>query len=277
VRYNCVNGGAHSPDQMMSASIEFTFQLLSFLFDIAVTVRVIQLGLYRVYPFFFGFLCIPLIPQLALLIWGTRSRTFAHVWLYAEPVRNIFYILVVWELFSVIFRNYAGLRSLSRWVMGVAAAIAPVGLVLTFAASESRLFVTKALVVIRFERGIAFGLVIFIVILLYFISRYPIRLPRNNVVHAMLYSAWFLGDAAILLLSSFVPKAWGYSLVNAGLAMLEVSSYIGWAVLLSKTGEYQETRVRQNLSPEREQILIGQLNSMNEVLLRAGRTISHSS
>ena len=90
-----------------------------------VTVRVLQLGLHRVYPFFFTFLCVPLIPQSVLLLKGSDSYLFAHVWLYAEPVRNILYILVVWELFSVIFRNYAGLRSLSRWVMGGAAAIAP--------------------------------------------------------------------------------------------------------------------------------------------------------
>ena len=75
---------------------------------------------------------------------------------------------------------------------------------------------------------------------------------------------------------SFVPKAWGYSMVNDGLAMLEISSYIGWAMLLSKAGEYQETRVRQNISPERELVLIGELSAMNEVLLRAGRSISHS-
>jgi hypothetical protein len=261
---------------MMSASIEFSLQLLSFLFDIVVTVRVIQLGLYRVYPFFFVFLCVPLVPQSVLLMYGSDSRDFRHVWLISEAVRNIVYILVVWELFSVIFRNYAGLRSLSRWVMGGAAAIAPLGLVLTFAASSSRLVSSLPLMVIRFERGIAFGLVIFIIILLYFISRYPIRLPRNNVVLAMLYSVWFLGDAALLLLSSFVPRAWGYSMVNDGLALLEIGSYMGWTFLLSKAGEYQETRVRQNISPERESVLIGELNAMNEVLLRAGRSISHS-
>ena len=160
--------------------------------------------------------------------------------------------------------------------MGGAAAIAPIGLVLTFAASESRIAFRKELVIVRFERGIAFGLVIFIVILLYFISRYPIKLPRNNVVHAMLYSIWFLGDAAILLMSSFVPEAWGYSFVNSGLALFDSASYVGWAVLLSKAGEYQETRVRQHISPERERILIDELNSMNTALLRAGRSISHS-
>jgi hypothetical protein len=261
---------------MMSASIEFSLQLFSLLFDIVVCLRVLQLGLHRIYPFFFAFLCAPLIPQAVLLLYGSDSHRYAGVWLYTEPVRNILYILVVWELFSVIFRNYAGLRSLSRWVMGVAAGIAPIGLVLTFAASGSRLFFRSGLTVIRFERGIAFGLVIFIIILLYFISRYPIQLPRNNVILAMLYSIWFLGDAAILLLSSFVPEAWGYSMVNGLLAILEISSYIGWALLLSKAGEYQETRVRQHISPEREFALIGELNAMNEVLLRAGRSISHS-
>jgi hypothetical protein len=250
-------------------------QSLSLLFGLIVVVRLAYLKLYRVYPFFFGFLCVPQVILGVGVAYGVSSKTFLDVYLTLEPVRTVLYILVVWELFSVIFRNYAGLRSLSRWVMGIAAAIAPVGLILTWVASESAVQKSqRALMVLRFERGVAFGLVIFIVIMLYFISRYPIRLPKNAVAHTILYSVWFMGDAALLLAASFMNQHPGIEIVNTGLAILEIGSYIGWTLLLSKEGEFQETRVRRTISPETEQALIGELDAMNAMLLRAGRSMS---
>ena len=263
------------PDDMLSASVESLLQVFSLLFCLLAVARLIQLRLLRVYPFFFSFLCVPAVLQAVVVLYGPNSKPFFYTWMWLEPIRNFTYILVVWELFSAVFRNYAGLRSLSRWVMGLAAAIAPIGLILTLLSPGSNFFGGWTFTFMRFERGIAFGLVIFIVILLYFISKYPIKLPRNNVVLCLLYSVWFLADSAILLTSSFVPVAHA-NLVNDGLAVFEIASYLGWTLLLSKAGEFQETRVRQNISPEREQVLIGELTALNEVLLRAGRSISHS-
>ena len=158
---------------MPSASIEFSLQLFSLIFDIVAIVRVIHLRVVREYPFFVLFLCVPLAPQAALLHYGVASKQFFKIWSVTEPVRNIIYILVVWELFSVTFRDYAGLRSLSRWVMGGAAAIALLGFVLTYAASESQIAYGATRVIVRYERGITFGLVIFIILLLYFLSQIP--------------------------------------------------------------------------------------------------------
>src|SRR5271165_4509406 len=125
-----------------SASLESSLQLLSLFACLVLVGRLIQLKLFRTYPFFFLFLCIPLILQAVVVLYGPGSMAFFHAWWYLEPLRNISYILVVWELFSAVFRNYAGLRSLSRWVMGVAAVVAPIGLVLTVFAPGSRI-VTK--------------------------------------------------------------------------------------------------------------------------------------
>jgi len=260
---------------MTSASVELIIQVCSLAANLIVVLRMLSLGLYRVYPLFFSFLCLMAVPESSSLFFGAGSKQFFYTYVYVEPLLNLFYILVVWELFSVIFRNYAGLRSLSRWMMGIAAAIAPIGFFLTIFAPGAHAFKGYSLRLIKFERGLALGLVIFIIILLFFISRYPIKLPRNNIVHCMLYSIWFSGVAALLVLASFVPKGYPHA-INASLVLLGLFCYLGWAFLLSKTGEYQETRVRQNISPEREKALIGELNAMNDVLLRAARSISPS-
>ncbi len=263
---------------MTSASIESALQLFSLLFDIVVVFRLIHLKFFRIYPFFFALLCVPLWLQTVAVVYGTKSRQFLHSFQWGEPLRNVLYVLVVWELFSVIFRNYAGLRSLSRWVMGIAAVIATVGFSLTIAPIGVSVFnlSPRARRIIGFERGNAVAIVVFIIIMLYFISRYPIKLPRNNVVLCMLYSIWFLGDAAVLLIFSFLQARGHVHIENDILAVLEIGFYLASAMLLSAAGEFQETRVRQHLSAEREESLVGELNAINEVLLRAGRSISHT-
>jgi len=262
---------------MTSASLDSSLQVLSLLLVVTLVGRLTQLGLYRVYPFFFSSLCIPVVLQSVGFLYGFGSSTYFWCFAVAEPIRNILYILIVWELFSVIFRNYAGLRSLSRWVMGIAAGVALFGFVLSITASGS-VFTGSVYIpiLIRFERGVALGLVIFIIIMLFFISRYPIKLPRNSVVLCMLYSIWFLGDAGILLASSFISSPDGVRIINNVTAVFEVACYLGWTLMLSKSGEFQETRVRRELTPEHERVLIGELNAMNDLLLRAGRSISHT-
>src|SRR5215472_4124079 len=116
---------------MISASVLWTLEVLSLLFNVLVVARLTSLKLYRVYPFFFASLCVPIGILAPGLLYGTKSHVTFYCYVVLQPIRNILYILVVWELFSVIFRNYAGLRSLSRWVMGIAAAIAPIGLLVS--------------------------------------------------------------------------------------------------------------------------------------------------
>jgi hypothetical protein len=263
---------------MTSHSIDSVLRIASLLFNIIVVFRLIQLQLHKVYPVFLTFLCIPLVLQTIGVLYGPGSLPFLVGFAILEPIRNVFYILVVWELFDVIFRNYAGLRSLSRWAMGIGAVIAPAGLILTIIASSSTSFTSSRFVrlAIRFERGITFGLVIFIVIMLYFISRYPIKLPRNSLVLVILYGLWFLGDSAVLLSAGFLSSRYRH-IVNDALSVLEVGSYLGWAVLLSKDGECRESRIHRHISPENEKILIGELVAMNGLLLRAARSISQSS
>jgi hypothetical protein len=261
---------------MNSASIESALQIVSLAFLLILILRLTFSKLIVKYPFFGAMLLVTMALQFVVVLKGASSREFLHSYNRLEPIRDVLFVLVVWELFSGIFRNYAGLRSLSRWIMGIAAVVSSAGLALSVSTigvagfSHSRM----AARIIRFERGLTFGLVIFVIVMLYFVSRYPIRLPRNNIALCMIYSTLFLGYSAILIMTSYLPHEYG-RVENIVIASLESACYIGWALLLSKTGEYQETRVRQHVPPEREKLLIGQLNAMNDVLVRAGRSISH--
>jgi hypothetical protein len=261
----------------MSASIESTIAVVCLLANIFAIARLWQLKLVPSYPVLLIWLCAALPNDFALAFWGPRNLRYFFVFVFSEPFLLVLYLAVVWELFSVIFQQYEGLRSLSRWVMGIAAALSAVTslALMAMTAATGQRFVNKRLILhfSNFERAETSALVVFILILLFFISRYPIKLPRNNVVHSAIYSIYFLSDAAGLLLFSSL-SARGAHFANAFMTCVQAGCYLAWGMLLSREGELTVTKVRQNLSPERERILIRELDALNETLLRASRSIS---
>jgi hypothetical protein len=262
---------------MTSASIESAFNVLFFAVNCIAVIRLLQLRLVRTYPIFFLFLSTSLPGGIVNVCFGSSSRQFFYTYLVSEFILSILYLLCVWELFSAIFRDYAGLRSLSRWVMGIAAAVAICvsGGILAVTASQPKFVKAFLFKFTSVERTEAAALVVFILILLFFISRYPITLPRNIVVHSKVYSIYFLTDAAAMLLWEVLPKQHA-ALVSYTLAAVQSACFLAWACRLSKAGETRETRVRRNISGEREQALIGELNALNATVLRAGRSIALS-
>jgi hypothetical protein len=260
----------------MSASFELTITVVCLLANLFAIARLWQLKLIHSYPILFVWLCGALPNGFAFIFWGPKDRHYFYTYVPSELVLLVLHVLVVWELFSVIFQQYKGLRSLSRWVMGIAAAIsASISLGILAVTATGQRFITKrgVLYLSNAERSEASALVLFILILLFFISRYPIKLPRNNVVHSAIFSIYFLSDAAGLLLFSSL-SARGAHLANSFMTCIQAGCYLAWGLLLSREGERTVTKVRQNLSPERERILIRELDALNETLLRASRSIS---
>ena len=91
------------------------------------------------------------------------------------------------------------------------------------------------------ERGVDFSLAIFILLILFFLSRYPVPLSRNVAVHAVVYSIFFLSNTLGLLLHSI----FGLHLKNeVDMFLMGTSSacVVAWLVLLNAKGE--EVRVQ---------------------------------
>jgi hypothetical protein len=208
--------------------MEWLLEVVAFVGCLVTVMRMIQLKLFQVYPLLFSYLFIPLALQAVVVRYGSCSLQFCYAFPFLEPLRIIGYILLVWELASAVFRNRTGLRP---W-----AALAPIGLILTFVSPGSNLFHGLILRIVRLERGVTCSLAILTMLLLCLIAKYSIKLPRNSVVLCTLYTIWFLGNSALLLAASILPPDHAY-LVNNGLAVLEIGSYIGCTFLLSKAGE----------------------------------------
>src|SRR5215472_1271031 len=162
----------------MSASIESTISVVCLIAHLFVIARLWRTKLVSSYPILFIWLCAALPNGFAFVFWGPKDRHYFYVYFWSELVLLILYLLLVWELFSRIFQRYQGIRSLSHWVMGIAAAVSAIAssAIMAVTVTGQRSFAKKGIPLLNnVERAEASALVLFILILLFFISRYPIK------------------------------------------------------------------------------------------------------
>ncbi len=232
--------------------------------------RLYQLDLNRVYRFFFIYLVITTARSLLLLPFNVRENMYGLIYLATLPILWVFYILIVLELYSLVLQNYAGIYSLGRWTLYGAlfftVAISVLTLIPSWGNESSRLLFWCTTV----ERGVDFSLVIFLLLILIFLTRYPVALNRNIIVHCIVYTVFFLGTSMTILVRNVVGHELMRELNNV-LQVISAGCYLVWIFFLTRAGESRITMLRHNWSPDDEQRLIEQLNSINNTLLRAAR------
>jgi hypothetical protein len=102
------------------------------------------------------------------------------------------------------------------------------------------------------------------------LMRYPITLNRNVIIHSVVFSAYFLSNTAIFLLLS--TRGFGaIRLAIFATQAVNLGALGTWLAMLNKAGEQRRQRLRPAQMPGREERLIGQLNGLNMLLLRAAR------
>src|SRR5207245_1204282 len=110
------------------------------------------------------------------------------------------------------------------------------------------------------ERGLDLSLAIFILLILLFLSRYPVTLSRNVRVHTVVYSVYFLVNTAGLLLRSLFGLMLSLEL-NLVFMLASTGAMVAWLLLLSPAGEIIPA-VASRISTEHEQRLLAQLDSL---------------
>lgn len=239
--------------------------------------RLYQLELHRVYRFFFAYLAFAAIRSLTLFLLpsGVRGNTYAIIYLLTAPVLWLFYALVVLELYSLVLRNYTGIHSLGRWTLYGALVFSVAVSVLTLipsAGTESSRLLFWCLPV---ERGVVFSLVIFLLLILAFLSVYPVELGRNILIHYVVYTVFFVSISLLILIRNVVGREVMHVL-NTVVLLMNLGCYGAWTFLLTPEGEHRITKLRHNWTPDHEHRLIEQLNHINATLMRAARKERHS-
>src|SRR5690348_13063401 len=171
----------------------------SILANATAALRLYQRDLNRVYRFFFAYLIFTTFRSLVLLPFKVNSFTYAILYLVTAPLLWVFYVLVVLELYSLVLRNYSGIYSLGRWTLYGALFSAVVVSFLALIPAWGNEIYRLHFWTTTVERGVVFSLVIFLLLIMLFLSRYPVALSRNILVHAVVYTVLFLGVSMTIL------------------------------------------------------------------------------
>jgi hypothetical protein len=234
--------------------------------------RLLHSGLYRRYWIFFLFLAFSSLRSALLLVIDVKSGLYMQVWLVTEPVRWILLILMVLELYSLILDKHRGLLTVGRWALMAAIGVALLISVATLIPDSSAGFVQSRLFgfYLVVQRALLVSLLVFLLLVLWFLSRYPVVLSRNVIVHSVVYSAYFVATSLVFLLRS----TWGIEVarpINLVLMAASAACALVWAICLTPAGEKTSLKSRPQWAPGDEKRLLEQLDALNASLLRATR------
>lgn len=203
--------------------------------------------------------------------WRNPSSAYANWWVLTEAISWIIYVVLVLELYSAIFHQFPALASFGKKIfqiaIGVSVVFALAGMFL-FSPTVSKYPGLDALLITR--RVIMTSLIIFLILLMFSISWFRVRLKPNTITHAIIFFIYFLSKAGFV----FVLQAAGFQLLpTLNMVLLGISNLciLGWIVALTRRGENAVVVVGHQWNPEKGERLVEQLAALNSTLARSNR------
>jgi uncharacterized membrane protein len=189
-----------------------------------------------------------------------------------QPVAWFLYIRMVFELYRLILERHKGLYTLGRWAMyaGIAVSVTISALTLLPHITPQMPQVSKGVAYFTAgERGVDCSLAIFLLFMMFLLSWYAVPLCRNVVVHAVIYTVFFLSSTLHLLLHGVFGLK-NIDALNTVMTAMSSVCVLAWFFLLSRSGEKVRVKLPW-IGPEQEERILSQLDSMNAALLRTAR------
>jgi hypothetical protein len=231
--------------------------------------RLLHTGLYRRYPILFSYIVFLAIFELAPEVLDTGSLAYYWVWIYCQPIVWVLDILVVRELCRVILEKHPGLVTLGRWGMYAGVIVAAFLSFLSLLPHINSSMPARSRVLIYWMaagRGVTLALAIFLILMLFALSRYPVHLSRNVILNAFLFTLVFLCDSLDAILRTVFDTHLSPWLAVAA-SVAETACLLLWFFRLNPEGEHtQFSWVR--LGPEYEKRVLERLDTLNRIVGR---------
>lgn len=203
--------------------------------------------------------------------WRNPSSAYANWWVLTEAISWIIYVVLVLELYSAIFYQFPALASFGKKIfqlaIGVSVVVALAGMFL-FSPTVSKYPGLDALLITR--RVIMTSLIVFLILLLFSMSWFRVKLKKNTIIHAIVFFVYFLAKAGVV----FVLQSVGFKVLSTvNLILLGISNLciLVWIVGLTRTGEMAQVAVGHQWNPEKGERLVEQLAALNSTLARSNR------
>jgi|SRR5579872_2348507 len=252
---------------------ERLFWLLNISLSAILVGRIFHLKLAHRYRFFVTYLALNTTRSLVAWSFSPLSPIYRGIWKITEPVIWVLYVLGVLEVCFLIFEDYRGIRSVSRWTIygGLAISTFVSTATLRTGATAKDSWIQPYLMI---ERGIDLALVVYLLLILAFLALVPIPLSRNVVIHCVLYSIFFISNALGILIVNLIGYRLG-RVTSTSLMGISVLCLAAWLTLLRQDGEAKMMVSRKTWTSSDEERLLAQLDTINATLLGAGRRDAH--
>ena len=234
---------------------------------VALCIRLWWSGLYKTYPYFFGYLVLELLQTLLPVFVSVNSRMYRDWYVVSQALLICFSALVVLELYSTVLRGWAGIGNVSRRYIKVTLALAVAVSLLPLILEKPPNTLTGYLFI--FQRPIVSSLLIFILLITAFLLYYPIPVGRNVLIYLMGYAVFYITNATSIFVRN-LGYYWARPISDVNMAVYEICLAF-WLLALHRSGEGRRVVPGHHWSPQDEERLLARLEAINSSLLRAGR------
>jgi hypothetical protein len=252
-------------------ALEF-FQAVGLAGSVLTAFTLLRSGLYKQYQALFWYMAFRIPNSLWPLWFAVNSNVYFVLWVVTTPIVLVFYILIVLELCRLILEKHKGLYSLGRLVMYGSTIVAVTVSILTLLPKFTPSIPQKSRYLgygIALDRGVESTVLIFLALVLAFLSRYPMRLSRNVLVHTGLCIVFFLCSMTATLLRTVFGVVVNDE-INLFLVAASAACTLVWGLLLTSHGEEVRTNL-PSFGPEHEERVLEKLASLNRTLLKVPR------
>jgi hypothetical protein len=232
-------------------------------------IKLHKTGLRRRYPVFTAYCAFWALNSTWPLILPINSWLYYRLWVYTEPVNWLFYVLVVRELCGLVLEKFQGLRTLGRWAIYAGTFVAvSISIISLLPRIQSAGWKTT-IYMVAVDRGITLGLVVFLILMMFLLKGYPVRLSRNLVLHAFLYTTFFVTNTLDGVLANLLGKN-VYTIIDTGAMLISAACAITWFLFLNPSGEDVQVTVPL-FTPRQEERILQHLEALNATMLRVSR------
>ena len=228
-------------------------------------IRVIMTGLFRTYPYFFGFLLVASLQAVISPFLSPNSPSYVYPYLITQGLLTCFCALIVLELYTLILRDLRGLASASRRYLKLCLGLAIIGSLLLLLLERTPTSIVTTFTVI--DRALVTSMLIFVLMLTGFLVYYPVPINRNLVVYSIGYAVYFIAKASgLLMLNITWLRQFGFVVVGAC-----TLSMLFWLVGLRREGEEKVLVIGHRWNRQNQDQVLAQLKAINASLLRGRR------
>jgi hypothetical protein len=199
-----------------------------------------------------------------------HSDAYFFAFVTEEILSWVLQSLIVFELFALLFKDYAGVAGAGRDFMKLAFALAVlITTLLAFFNHQSgpgKYPVVETFLLV--SRVVTSLILAFIALMVGFLLWFPLPLNRNTLAYLGGYSVYFLGRGLTQFAGNMLgPDA--YRLLSSVSLTITLGCLVFWMIRLTRAGEKSAVTVSRRWDPDEEGRLVRQLEAINASLARA--------